>query len=96
MQVYEARLRMYHVDCYRLSNPDDFEPLGADDWLGLDGLAVIEWAERVTDGLPPDRLDVRLIQAGVERVIQAWPRGPRSLALATRSGFIPGSSVGFE
>ena len=60
VQFYEGpRLRVAHFDLYRLSNPDEAYEIGLDEALD-DGAAVIEWPERLSGRLPPDRLDVEI------------------------------------
>lgn len=51
---YEGRLRLHHVDAYRLSGPEDFESVGGED-LVVDegGVCLIEWSERIEGALPP-------------------------------------------
>lgn len=49
---YDARLPIYHVDAYRLRSPDEFDALGADEYLYGHGVCLIEWADRVSDRLP--------------------------------------------
>jgi len=49
-------MRLYHVDCYRLTNLDDAETIGLEDILAGDGVTVIEWPERIAELLPPERL----------------------------------------
>ena len=55
---YEGRLRLYHVDAYRLTGSEDLESLGSRDFIFGDGVTVLEWADRVVDGLPKQRLTV--------------------------------------
>jgi tRNA threonylcarbamoyladenosine biosynthesis protein TsaE len=52
--------RLYHVDCYRLSGPDDAESIGIEDVLAGDHPVMIEWPERILPLLPPLRLDILL------------------------------------
>ncbi len=61
---HAARLTMYHVDLYRLTGDSDFEAEGVLDVLGADGLAVVEWAERLGAARPAGALTVRLEPAG--------------------------------
>jgi tRNA threonylcarbamoyladenosine biosynthesis protein TsaE len=52
---YEGRLRLHHVDAYRLSGPEDFDSVGGEDLLAdSGGVCVIEWSERIAAALPPD------------------------------------------
>lgn len=53
-------MRLYHVDCYRLTNLDDAETIGLEDILAGDGVTVIEWPERIAALLPPERLWITL------------------------------------
>lgn len=45
---YPGRHRLYHLDLYRLSDPDEFEDLGLDEILADAGVTAIEWAERLS------------------------------------------------
>ncbi len=49
---YEGRVPFYHMDLYRLNDPGELESIGFRDYLGSDGVTVIEWAERAGDELP--------------------------------------------
>lgn len=55
---YDAKVRLTHVDAYRLSGPGELEALGSDDFLFSGGVTVIEWADRVEAALPEERLRV--------------------------------------
>ncbi|NTW75320.1 MAG: tRNA (adenosine(37)-N6)-threonylcarbamoyltransferase complex ATPase subunit type 1 TsaE [Candidatus Moranbacteria bacterium] len=40
--------RVYHIDAYRINDPDDLERLGFEEWISdPEGLVLIEWPERV-------------------------------------------------
>jgi len=43
-----GRLRLFHLDLYRLETPEQIHGAGLDEFLRPDGVAVIEWAERMT------------------------------------------------
>lgn len=44
---------LYHLDCYRLRDSKDLEPLGIENILNNpENIILIEWAERVADILP--------------------------------------------
>lgn len=55
-----GRLPIYHFDTYRLKDGDEFLNLGPDEYFDSAGLSFVEWADRVTDLLPPDRLEVSI------------------------------------
>ena len=45
-----GRLRLFHLDLYRLETPEQIHSAGLEDYLQPDGVAVIEWAERLAEG----------------------------------------------
>jgi len=57
---YEGRVRLYHMDGYRLGDPDELETLPWREALFGDGVAVVEWPERLGPLLPAARLDIFL------------------------------------
>lgn len=70
--------RVWHFDLYRLARPEDVHELGLEEALS-DGVAMIEWAERIDALLPDDALIVRLDHVGAGRratieAVGAWPR----------------------
>lgn len=70
------RLPVYHFDAYRLHSAEDLIDIGSDETLDGDGVSVIEWADRVPEAMPPDRIEVHLTPVGVtERRIRLVGRG---------------------
>ncbi len=45
-----GRLRLFHLDLYRLETAAQFLSAGVEEFLQPDGVSVIEWAERLEDG----------------------------------------------
>ena len=45
-----GRLQLFHLDLYRLETPAQILSAGVEEFLTPDGVAVIEWAERLEDG----------------------------------------------
>ena len=74
MTEYAGRLPMFHLDLYRLDNAADALAGGLLDERQLDGVALVEWAERLGPALPRARLDVVIDGTGDE---------PRRIALRT-------------
>ena len=66
IQEYDGRLPVYHFDVYRLADAGAFLDLGAAEYLGGDGVCLIEWADRVRDWLPDDTLWIELEITGPE------------------------------
>lgn len=42
-----GRLRLFHLDLYRLETPGQIRSAGIEDFLQPDGVTVVEWAERM-------------------------------------------------
>ena len=42
-----GRLKLFHLDLYRLETPEQVLSAGIEEFLHPDGVAVIEWAERL-------------------------------------------------
>ncbi|NLF11639.1 MAG: tRNA (adenosine(37)-N6)-threonylcarbamoyltransferase complex ATPase subunit type 1 TsaE [Anaerolineaceae bacterium] len=74
---------LYHVDVYRLEDaPQEALAFGLDDYLGGDGVCIIEWAERIESLLPPERLWLRFRHLGEsKRGILLHASGDRYRAL---------------
>lgn len=62
MQLYtDGRLPVAHFDTYRLGDTDEFTAIGAEEFLnGNHWVCLVEWADRVEEILPPDRLTIRI------------------------------------
>lgn len=70
IQEYEGTLKLYHMDLYRLSGPDEFEMIGGEEMLYGDGVVLVEWSEKIEEMLPDSTIfvDIR-IMPNQERVI---------------------------
>ena len=53
LQEYtEGRLPLYHYDVYRIGDVDELEETGFYEYVGGDGVALVEWAELVREEIP--------------------------------------------
>lgn len=78
MAEYPGRLPLFHLDLYRLADAAEAISGGLIDERQADGVALVEWAERLGPALPPDRLDVRIDGTGDEpRAIGLTASSPR-------------------
>ncbi len=74
-----GRVPLFHFDVYRLPDSSALYDLAFDEYLSGDGVVVIEWADRITDALPPDRLDIAFIAVSYDtRQITVMARGERA------------------
>lgn len=60
---HEADVPFYHIDLYRLT-PEQVPDLGLHEYLGTDGISVIEWAERAEGELPDRFVRVSMAHKG--------------------------------
>ena len=77
LNVYdEGRIPLYHFDWYRLSGTDELYDMGLDEYLGGDGVAVVEWPSRCPEAVPEDHLLIRIIPVDeTSREITLTPKG---------------------
>ena len=59
-QQYEGRLRLHHLDVYRLDQLAEVAGLGLAELLDDGGAVLIEWGDSILPALPADYLEVRL------------------------------------
>jgi len=79
IKEYEGKYPLYHMDVYRL---DEDEDLGFEEYFQSDGVTVVEWASRIAEQLPQERLDIEIKRIGEEsRAIRCTPHGKRYEAL---------------
>lgn len=93
IQEYEGELPLYHFDTYRLKDTDEFLELGADELMYGEGVCLIEWADRVQEVLPEDRLDIEIeITGETDRTFHLNSRGPESQKVLDHIRNHPGSN----
>ncbi len=63
-QLTGTRVRLIHMDLYRLQRPEEVEVIGVEDAFVEDAVCLIEWPEIAEDYLPEDRLEVEIIGSG--------------------------------
>ena len=77
-QEYCGRRTIYHLDAYRLRDEDEFLELGPEEYFESCGITLVEWADRVLDCLPPDRIEIRIEVVGeTARAFTVTARGER-------------------
>lgn len=63
-QVHETKIRLIHMDLYRLQHPEEAEVIGVEDAFTEDAVCLIEWPEIADDYLPEGRLNVEIQGSG--------------------------------
>ena len=71
---YEGRMKLNHIDLYRLANSVEALGIGLEEYLESDGITAIEWAERAEEILPESMLHVSIEKGRDEmsRQIEIW------------------------
>jgi tRNA threonylcarbamoyladenosine biosynthesis protein TsaE len=63
--------RVYHLDLYRIVDPQELDFIGLDELLGEHAVKLIEWPERAGSRLPRPDAVVRIAARGAGRVVDA-------------------------
>ena len=96
VEPYELGARLvYHLDLYRLADPEELEFLGIRDLLDGEAICLVEWPERGAGLLPSGDLVLRLTYAGPGRRVclrAGTPAGAAVLAALVEQ--VPGSEGG--
>ena len=60
VRTYAGRLRLVHVDVYRLDLTEEIADLGLAELIDDEAVAVVEWGDKAEPVLPADFLEVRI------------------------------------
>ncbi len=95
VREYVGRLKLYHIDAYRLAAADELLALGLTDMLAEPAAVVaVEWADRVPLAIPNSACHIDLEHAGPtdRRICIAWPAAAERLARLAAARRIRGDS----
>ncbi len=56
---YESAPPFYHIDLYRLEREEDIDAVGIWEYIDTEGIAVVEWAERLSE-VPENAIKVKI------------------------------------
>lgn len=95
VEPYELpRLSVYHIDLYRLTDPEELEYLGVRDFVD-NALVLVEWPQRGGAWLMQRDLDIRLEEDLPGRVLWACAGTERGHAALARFQVILAQSADF-
>lgn len=60
VQEYDGKMKMYHLDLYRLSGEDEFESMGGEEFLYPEGITLVEWSEKIESMLPDNTIYINI------------------------------------
>ena len=66
LEYFSGRLPLYHFDVYRLGEPEEIYEVGYEDYLGGDGVMLIEWADIIQSELHKEYIQINLEYDGDE------------------------------
>jgi tRNA threonylcarbamoyladenosine biosynthesis protein TsaE len=75
IHAYGRDPKVFHIDLYRLDRVPELETLGLDDLWDQNSIVLIEWGEKFTRQLPPERIEIHLEHAGEQErriTIMSW------------------------
>ena len=75
---YKGRIPFYHIDLYRLREEQEACELGLEEYFHGEGIAAIEWADRISSLLPDELLRIHIHYTGTQtRSIELVAKGKR-------------------
>lgn len=85
VEPYEFSLcKIYHFDLYRLSDPEEVQYLGIDEYFHDQNICLVEWAERGKDLIPTPDLSISLSGTGTGREISCQIHTAKGERIAAR------------
>lgn len=97
VREYAGRLKLYHIDAYRLGDAAELFDLGlAEMAADLQAIVAVEWADRVPEAIPVDACRIEMEHAGPSerRILVTWPDAERLARLGTMVPPEPGPTAG--
>ncbi len=74
---YPGRIRLFHIDLYRIGNIDELDDLGIDEIFDGSSVVAIEWADKLVETFLSEYLTIELkIIDDTSREIHITARGP--------------------
>ncbi|MDE0300506.1 MAG: tRNA (adenosine(37)-N6)-threonylcarbamoyltransferase complex ATPase subunit type 1 TsaE [Candidatus Poribacteria bacterium] len=61
---YVGNIPIYHIDLYRLQHHGEIVELGLEEYLEGTGICIIEWADRMANLLPANRIEITMTWVG--------------------------------
>ncbi len=83
IEPYELERPVFHLDLYRLSDPEELEYLGLRDLQQAEPIVLVEWPERGAGALPGPDLVIELSYHGRAREARLEARSEAGRALLT-------------
>ena len=83
MNIYNGKImEVRHFDLYRLDSPEELADIGFYEYVGGEGVSLIEWGDLFQSELPPEYLQVNLTIVPEVRIVELIPIGLRYEAIS--------------
>ena len=83
MNIYSGKiLEVRHFDLYRLDSLEELADIGFYEYVGGEGVSLIEWGDLFQSELPPEYLQVNLTIVPEGRMVELIPFGLRYEAIS--------------
>ena len=83
MNIYNGKImEVRHFDLYRLDSPEELADIGFYEYVGGEGVSLIEWGDLFQSELPPEYLQVNLTIVPEGRIVELIPFGLRYEAIS--------------
>lgn len=84
-QVYSGEPLLCHLDLYRLTDLEELQTIGYEEYYFGQGICIVEWIDRVPEAIPAERLLIDFTVSDIEtRDITLSARGRRYVDLLGR------------
>lgn len=79
LNIYQGTVPIYHFDLYRLEYPEELSGIGFEEFMGGDGIAVVEWPDRFASEMPLEHIEVEITEGHnpAERILRMKTVGAR-------------------
>lgn len=78
LNIYPGRFPLYHMDLYRIEDPGELEDIGYREFFFGEGVTVVEWADKMSDLLPGECLNIDMqFRGATERELTLRTQGSR-------------------
>ncbi|MDO8987847.1 MAG: tRNA (adenosine(37)-N6)-threonylcarbamoyltransferase complex ATPase subunit type 1 TsaE [Coriobacteriia bacterium] len=85
LRVHPGKLSLYHMDLYRLENPNQLEDIDYFGTLEADGVSSVEWGDRFSQSAPEEHVAVAIsILGDNDRELLIEGAGARGQELAAQ------------
>jgi tRNA threonylcarbamoyladenosine biosynthesis protein TsaE len=87
---YPGRVPVHHLDLYRIERCAELDELGLEDCFGAEGVALVEWGERLGAAAPPGAVRIVIEEDGdTGRIFTVAGPEPAVRRLAASAGVDP-------